>query len=55
MHCPNCGQVLSCGDRVEDVATYHDQLSCPGCGSKWEATYQRGVEDELLHICPVKE
>ena len=55
MYCPSCGQVLNSDYRVEDVATYHDQLSCPGCRAEWEVTYQRGLEDELLHICPPKE
>ena len=52
LFCPKCGSPLEIKDEVSDVATYHITLECLGCDLVWEATYQNGVEDQLLHLSP---
>ena len=48
--CPSCGARLISADSIADMGKHHEAYDCPTCN--WEATYEEGREDQLLHICP---
>lgn len=54
-YCPDCGNRVEFVDTEDDVATFHSLFRCTKCTAEWEETVQKGSEEKVLHISPVRE
>jgi len=54
-YCPDCGSEVEFKYTNNDVAVFRAYFHCTKCGADWCETVEKGVEERVLFINPVRE